>query len=316
MSNSEPEVQRPEAESREDMSKDCEDETRDSAAVARECGTMEEKTQNAHLTPSKTKKEDNTTGGEVQEKTHLVAADIKGPSTSFLNISELSTSDCSARVILGENAEVSTLPRTTKHSKKGSNSSPDPLQKNKNTGLRLICHVCGKSLSTKYSLKVHLTLHTGDRPHACTQCGKRFVNKTNLQIHQNIHTGEKPYVCTFCPKSFSDPSPLARHERMHGRELEGKPIPQLKKPSPEAKFMCNICGKILSTKHGLTYHVTVHTGKRPFICTWCGKSFVLRNSLLIHQNIHTGAKPYSCTLCQKSYADPSSLTKHKRLHKE
>lgn len=142
----------------------------------------------------------------------------------------------------------------------------------------------------------------------CAQCGKRKLTFKPTRIS----TPERS--CTSARRHFLTRA-LYQDVRVRRRELDGKPSSNLRKHSPEPKFMCNICGKILSTRHSLTYHLTGHTGKRPFTCPWYGKSFVLKSILLIHQNIHTGAKPYTCTLCQKLYADPSSLTKHKRLYK-
>ncbi|XP_035386979.1 zinc finger protein 2-like [Electrophorus electricus] len=314
--------QNPEAECNEGITVDCEDETQDSVAEDGEHKAEHQSTQNIQLSPTtegseeeeeEEEEEEVSEGGDdertnVQEQcdiSHLVTPSLLDD-TALFN-SESTSSNCNVLVILEGNADLSTPASKTKHSD-ASETTVGHSSGKKKKGPRFICNICEKSLSSKYSLTVHYTLHTGDRPYACAQCGKRFVNKTNLQIHQNIHTGAKPYVCTLCPKSFSDPSPFGRHKRMHSREL------QQSNHSPKCKFICNICGKSLSTKQGLTYHLTMHTGGRPFTCTWCGKSFVQKHNLKIHQNIHTGAKPYACTLCSKSFADPSSLKKHKRLH--
>ncbi|KAJ3763569.1 hypothetical protein EV360DRAFT_66168 [Lentinula raphanica] len=62
------------------------------------------------------------------------------------------------------------------------------------------------------------------KPYQCSNCGKRFNRPSGLRIHFTIHTGEKPFVCPEegCHKLFNVRSNMLRHFRQfHQSNSEG-----------------------------------------------------------------------------------------------
>ncbi|PIO14521.1 hypothetical protein AB205_0027670 [Aquarana catesbeiana] len=88
---------------------------------------------------------------------------------------------------------------------------------------------CRKSFTRKGELAIHLKIHTGERPYACSKCGKSFSYTGGLVQHQRIHTGERPYSCSECRKSFNyKGNLLQKHQRRHNAERPGNGL-QIKK---------------------------------------------------------------------------------------
>lgn len=90
------------------------------------------------------------------------------------------------------------------------------------------CDICHKMFTTKYFLKKHKRLHTGETPYNCEQCGKTFTFQQSYHKHLLYHSDDKPYICQNCGRAFKELSTLHNHERIH---------------SGEKPFECEICGK-------------------------------------------------------------------------
>ncbi|XP_033474182.2 zinc finger protein 408 isoform X3 [Epinephelus lanceolatus] len=161
------------------------------------------------------------------------------------------------------------------------------------------CTICPKLLANSGSLRNHMKLHTGEKPHICQHCGKCFSQKGNLESHLRIHSGEKPYPCTECNQSFSQKPDLRRHMFSH----------------TGGGFLCSYCGKSLRDPHSLKSHERLHTGERPHRCPVCGKGYTLATKLRRHiKSSHMMEKPFSCH-CGASYTVRQSLLRHQAQHR-
>ncbi|KAJ7578994.1 hypothetical protein C8J56DRAFT_718655, partial [Mycena floridula] len=53
--------------------------------------------------------------------------------------------------------------------------------------------------------------------HICPQCSKGFKHPSDLRIHLMVHTDEKPFRCPYprCGLGFNVKSNMARHAKAH-----------------------------------------------------------------------------------------------------
>ncbi|ENN77078.1 hypothetical protein YQE_06413, partial [Dendroctonus ponderosae] len=78
-----------------------------------------------------------------------------------------------------------------------------------------IFQVCGKGFMARVDLRIHLTMHTGEKSFVCEMCGKAFARRDALKCHRRMHTGERPYSCDICGRTFTQFTPMANHKRNH-----------------------------------------------------------------------------------------------------
>ncbi|XP_011291023.2 oocyte zinc finger protein XlCOF28 [Musca domestica] len=96
---------------------------------------------------------------------------------------------------------------------------PKPVVRQNKYYSEKTCEICERKFVNGKTLSKHIkTVHNKIKPFICNVCGKKMSRKASLIIHMRQHTGEKPLHCKTCKFSTRDPSVLHKHQMRHNRE--------------------------------------------------------------------------------------------------
>ena len=211
---------------------------------------------------------------------------------------------------------------------------PCESQKHKNDlgcstslGSKKKCHICGVVLRRPSALKLHLQLHSVERPFECGKCLYRFWNRRTLNIHMGIHSNDTTSQCTTGRDRFTSLKTRTSSKSIHVANNKCLVCGMIcRRPSElkrhlfthtnERPFTCDICNAKFKTRASLSGHSHTHDVVKPFECSTCGQRFVRRSYLKLHAAKHNGEGAFKCMVCDKVFITPTQLKMHMNVHSD
>ncbi|XP_053606530.1 zinc finger protein ZFP2-like isoform X2 [Plodia interpunctella] len=195
------------------------------------------------------------------------------------------------------------------------------------------CHYCGKTFTTKTSMRRHIYVHMKIKRYECVKCLRQFSHKVNHQLHIRRRHPElyipKSYVCQICDKVFRLKESLSSHLDVHIHKYgsfkclyctesfsdqEQLVFHKKTKHLSSTPLDCHICDEHFKTQLQLAQHIKEHLKLKGFICQYCGKEYKELSSMRRHVQVSHGGRRVQCPICNKKLK--GHLSEHMRVHEK
>ena len=157
------------------------------------------------------------------------------------------------------------------------------------------CDICGESLFSKTRLENHKNSMHGTK-FACHhhRCDETFTTRTQLKDHmRKCGKTNWQFTCDICGESLFSKTRLENHKNsMHVK-----------------RFACQHCDKIFTSRILLNDHFTLCKSFNSFICDVCGKSLTTKTRLENHKNrVHEIR--FKCPHCDRTFCSRQGRNDH------
>lgn len=161
-----------------------------------------------------------------------------------------------------------------------------------------------------YAIEVKPTIFSADQD--------RLIAKDEpIEESPDIMIDASELNCPFSNYEYAFPSIVpVQPESSFINVKQPKPQPTITANS--ISFLCDTCGKKLSTYSNLMTHRLIHLPsdqRRSFECYVCKTTFRYKKSIIHHMSVHSGIKiQYQCNVCLSSFSRSDALRRHTLIH--
>ena len=78
--------------------------------------------------------------------------------------------------------------------------------------------ICNYTAKHRGNLKIHIRIHTGEKPYVCDICGRGFAQQSDCKKHMLTHPDMKGVNCKYCRTRFPESKIEIHHEKCRTRQ--------------------------------------------------------------------------------------------------